>query len=47
MGILIFILIIGFVGAGMLALRTDSKRPLPKNLPPPLKDHDADDAPPK
>lgn len=42
-GVLIFLLIIAFVAGGLFALRKDAKRPLPKNLPPPLKDEDDED----
>jgi hypothetical protein len=42
-GLAIFILIIVFVGGGMFALRADAKRPLPKNLPPPLEDEEKED----
>jgi hypothetical protein len=42
-GILIFLLILAFVGGGLLALRRDAKRPLPKNLPPPLKDEEEEE----
>ena len=36
-------LIIVFVLGGLLTFRADAKRPLPKNLPPPLPDDDEDD----
>ena len=42
-GIAIFVLILLLVGAGLMPLYRDSKRPLPKNLPPPLKDEDDED----
>jgi hypothetical protein len=44
-GLLVFGLIIVFLMGGLMTLRADAKRPLPKNLPPPLKDdEDEDDA---
>jgi hypothetical protein len=43
-GILVFGLIVAFVVGGMMTFRADAKRPLPKNLPPPLKDEDDEDA---
>lgn len=42
-GLLVFGLIIAFIVGGLLTFRADAKRPLPKNLPPPLKDEDEDE----
>ncbi|HTE41796.1 MAG TPA: hypothetical protein VK629_13275 [Steroidobacteraceae bacterium] len=42
-GIIVFVLVVAFVVSGMIALRNDAKRPLPKNLPPPLKDEEEDE----
>jgi len=42
-GLLIFLLVLAFVAVGLMRLYRDSKRPLPKNLPPPLKDDDEDE----
>lgn len=39
-GIVIFIVIVLFVIGGLLAFWRNAKSPLPKNLPPPLKDDD-------
>ena len=38
LGFIAFLLILGFLATRLIALRRDAKRPLPKNLPPPLKD---------
>jgi len=42
-GILIFLLVLAFVAGSLFAFRRDAKQPLPKNLPPPLKDEDEDE----
>jgi hypothetical protein len=39
-GLIAFLLIVAFIAGGLLAFRRDANRPLPKNLPPPLKDED-------
>lgn len=42
-GLIAFGLIIVFILGGLLALRANARLPLPKNLPPPLKDEDEQD----
>ena len=42
-GILIFIFIVLFIAGGLIAFWRNAKAPLPKNLPPPLKDEDEED----
>lgn len=37
-GLWLFLLIVLFVAGGLFTFYRDSKRPLPKNLPPPLQD---------
>jgi hypothetical protein len=43
-GLLIFLLILAYTAVHLLVIRKDAKRPLPKNLPPPLKDEDEEDS---
>jgi hypothetical protein len=43
-GFLIFLLMLVYVAGLLLAIRRDAKRPLPKILPPPLKDEDGKDS---
>lgn len=42
-GWIVFGLIIIFMLGGLLAFRSNARLPLPRNLPPPLPDDDADD----
>ena len=43
-GLWLFLLILLFVAAGLLTFYRDARRPLPKNLPPPLEDDDDEDS---
>lgn len=41
-GLIVFGLIVVFMVGGLLTFLRNARQPLPKNLPPPLKDEDAD-----
>jgi hypothetical protein len=42
-GLIAFALIVVFMLGGLLAFRSNARLPLPKNLPPPLKDENDED----
>jgi len=41
-GLVILLIVVAFIVSGLMALYRNAKQPLPKNLPPPLKDEDED-----